>query len=168
MEIRLGDDPNPTLTRVDGFNAIVEQLLCWAASVSEWINTVDPWDFSDNGSDIPGAQAPESANSPLTPDEQAAVSEQLKSIREAIKQTYNLTADQSAKLDEKFEEADKASQRMGRKDWGLLFGGAVFSLILADAITPDVAGHILLLIEHGVGHLFSGPAVGGVLSDGQG
>lgn len=46
---------------------------------------------------------------------------------------------------------------MGRKDWGLLFGGAVFSLILADVIPPAVAGHILMMIEHGIGHLFSGP-----------
>jgi hypothetical protein len=55
---------------------------------------------------------------------------------------------------------------MGRKDWGLLFGGAVFSLILADVITPGMAGHILIMIEHGIGHLFSGPPTG-VLSAGQ-
>lgn len=58
---------------------------------------------------------------------------------------------------------------MGRKDWGLIFGSALFSLILADVITPGVAGHILMLLEHGIGYLFTGgtPSVREILGGGQ-
>jgi hypothetical protein len=56
---------------------------------------------------------------------------------------------------------------MGRKDWGMFFGGIALSLVLADIITPEVMGHIFMMIQHGIGHLFSGPATGGILSSGQ-
>jgi hypothetical protein len=42
----------------------------------------------------------------------------------------------------------------------------VFSLILADVITPGIAGHILMMIDHGIGYLFMGnpPSVHGILA----
>ena len=133
------------------------------------MDTPDLWELSRSGGGlILGELTPDSANTPFTPDEQTAISAQLKAIADSIKNTYELTAEQSAKLDEKFDEAEKASRRMGRKDWGLLFGGAVFSLILTDAITPGIAGHILMMIEHGLGHLFGSRPSSGVLSAGQG
>jgi tetrahydromethanopterin S-methyltransferase subunit G len=100
--------------------------------------------------------SPDSVNIPFSPDEQAEVSARLKEIAKSIKKVYKLTAEQSAKLDEKFEEAEKASRRMGRKDWGLLFGGAVLTLILSDTITPAIMGDILMMVQHGLGHLFGG------------
>jgi hypothetical protein len=95
-----------------------------------------------------------------------AITGQLAAIKEQIKKTYDLTAEQESKIDARFEEAEKASERLGRKDWILLFGGAVFSLILADIITPDIAQHVLMLTVHGLGHLFLGgpPPVRGILS----
>jgi hypothetical protein len=43
---------------------------------------------------------------------------------------------------------------MGRKDWIILFNGAIFSLILTDTITPDMAKHVILLAIHRLSHLF--------------
>jgi hypothetical protein len=117
---------------------------------------------------MPGELSPNSDNAPFNPGEQALISIQLKEIKEAVKKACALTNEQSKHIDEKFEEAEKASHRMGRKDWGMFFGGAVFSLILADVITPGMAGHILMMIDHGLGHLFAGAPVGGILSAGRG
>lgn len=147
---------------------LVGRVRSWAKDIPGWMDTPDLWKSMPDTSSIPGELTPESDNTPFTADEQKAISDQLKEIAESVKKTYELTAEQSAKLDEKFEEAEKASRRMGRKDWGLLFGGAVFSLILADVITPGVAGHILMMIEHGLGYLFGGPPVGGTLATGKG
>jgi hypothetical protein len=163
----VGSDPVSEQRGGPDFAEIVEDVKTWGSEISQWLDAPDLWKLSSGGTDVPGNLVSESANSPFTSDEQAAISARLKQVAESIKKTYELTAEQSAKLDEKFEEAEKASRRMGRKDWGLLFGGAVFSLILADAITPGIAGHILIMIEHGLGHLFGGPAVGGVLNAGQ-
>lgn len=42
------------------------------------------------------------------------------------------------------------------KDWLLLFGGSVLSLILTDIVTPRVAEHIFTMVIHGLSHLFAG------------
>jgi hypothetical protein len=51
----------------------------------------------------------------------------------------------------------------------MFFGGAILSLVLCDAITPAIMGHIFMMLGHGIGHLFIGvpPSVGGILSAGQ-
>jgi hypothetical protein len=163
---RLGDDPAWPMFSVNDFKGTVNNVLGWANKVADWIDTPDLWAAPQ--ADVPGQFIPESANTAFTEDEQAAISHQLRAIRETVKKIYELTAEQSAALDEKFEEAEKASRRMGRKDWGLLFGGAVFSLILTDVITPGIAEHILIMVQHGIGYLFTDGSVRGVLSDGQG
>lgn len=167
---QVGDDPRVADMQGMNFSRLYKVACRWSVDLANWIEWPDLWKKVSASTAIPGELTPESDNTPFTPDEQAAISAQLKEIAESVKKTYELTAEQSAKLDEKFEEAEKASQRMGRKDWGLLFGGAIFSLILADVITPGVAGHILMMIEHGLGHLFVGgaPSVRGILSTGGG
>ncbi len=145
----------------------VERVAKWAKDVALWLDAPDLWRISLGEGAIPGALAPDSSNTLFSPDEQASISIQLKEIREALKAICELTAEQSAEIDKKFEEAEKASQRMGRKDWGMFFGGVVLSLVLPDIITPEVMGHIFMMVEHGIGHLFGGPPVGGVLSAGS-
>jgi hypothetical protein len=166
---RIGDEPiSNASVSMHKFDDVLVVIANWADKVADWIDVPDLWEESLSQGYIPGELSPDSANTQFTPDEQGVVSTELKAVAESIKKTYELTAEQSAKLDEKFEEAEKASRRMGRKDWGLLFGGAVFSLILADVITPGVAGHILTMMEHGIGHLFSDSmTIRGIRSAGQ-
>jgi hypothetical protein len=155
--------------RYDDFDILASAAKEWADELAEWMNIPDIWENHPAPGGIPGELAPDSSNTRFTLEEQATVSAQLKAIAESVKRTYEPTAKQSAEVDRKFEEAEKASSRMGRKDWGLLFGGAVFSLILSDAITPGIAWHVLMMVEHGIGHMFMGgpPAVHGILSAGQ-
>jgi hypothetical protein len=164
---QVGDDPAAVTITTRHFEDIVEEVERWGREAAEWTDTPDLWKSMPDTSSIPGELIPESDNTPFTPDEQVAISAQLKEIAESVKKTYELTAEQSAKLDEKFEEAEKASRRMGRKDWGMFFGGVVLSLVLPGIITPEVMAHIFMMIEHGIGHLFGGPATGGILSSGQ-
>jgi hypothetical protein len=166
---QVGNDPAAPLTSTKDFENIVEWVGVWGSEASEWMETPDLWKSVPDAAIVPGDLTPESDNSQFTPDEQAAISTRMREIREAVKKTYELTAEQSAKLDEKFEDAEKASRRMGRKDWGMFFGGAVLSLILSDAITPAIMGDILMMVQHGIGHLFMGGpmSVQGILSAGQ-
>lgn len=168
VNLRVGTDPTVTINSPMNFTEVAERVRGWGMVVADWLDTPDLWESKPEPAAIPGELSPESANTPFTRDEQAAISAQLKEIAESIKKTYDLTDEQSAKLDEKFTEADKASRRMGRKDWGTFLGGIALSLVLADVITPDVMGHIFTLIEHGLGHLFTGgTSVRGIMSTGQ-
>jgi hypothetical protein len=168
LDSKVGDDPTLVIYTPYAFEKVVEQVAFWADAVWEWMDTPDLWKLARSGEKIPGELTPDSENTPFFPDEQAAMAAQLREIKEAIKKTHELTAEQSKHIDEKFVEAEKASRRMGRKDWGMFFGGALLSLILSDTITPAIMGDILMMVQHGIGHLFSGPPVSGVLSAGQG
>lgn len=149
-------------------NAICVAIIGWANDIVSLAEFPDVWQEIPGPIAMPGEFISDSGNTAFTSNEQAAISTQLKAIAETVKKTYELTTEQSAEIDKKFKEADKASRRMGRKDWGLLFGGALLSLILSDAITPGIMGHILVMVQHGIGQLFMGPPTGGgILSTGQ-
>lgn len=163
---QVGDDPWISDDRRMQFGEAYLEVVRWSSAVLDWMDTPDLWKSIPDSVAIPGELVNDSNNTPFASDEQAAISVQLKEISESIKKTCELTAEQSAEIDRKFEEAEKASHRIGRKDWGLLFGGALLSLILSDAITPAIMGDILMMVQHGLGHLFGGPPVGGVLSAG--
>ena len=134
----------------------MEDVEIWARDVVAWADVPDLWEIRHSWQSLSDAEYDGTANTPFAPEERAAISGQLAAIRKQIKKSYDLTAEQEAKIDARFEEAEKASERLGRKDWILLFGGSVFSLILADAITPDIAQHILMLTVHGLEHLYVG------------
>jgi hypothetical protein len=88
------------------------------------------------------------------PGELAQISGQLSEIKRYIRETKALSSEQVAHVEARLDQAEEASHRMGRKEWVLLFGGAVLALILTDTITPDVAQHILSMALHGLAHLF--------------
>jgi hypothetical protein len=166
---QLGTDPVELVLRSATWEEMMSKLQSWGPEILAWADIPELWSIKGNWQVLTDTQGQEVANSLFSQPEQEAIASQLAAIREAIKRTYELTAEQEAKIDAKFEEAEKASERLGRKDWILLFGGAVFSLILTDAITPDIAQHILMLAGHGLEHLFlSGPPrVRGILSAGR-
>ena len=93
-------------------------------------------------------------NTPFTSDEQADISARIKQIRDYIEATHELTSDQISHVETKLDQAEQASRRLGRKDWVNVFNGAVFSLILADLITPQTAQHVIMLAVQGLSHLF--------------
>ncbi len=93
-------------------------------------------------------------NTPFTKTEQIQISNQIHQIKNYILITYELTVERLSDVEERLDHIEEASRRLGRKDWLVLFNGAVFSLILADLIPPQAAQHILVLALHGIGHLF--------------
>jgi hypothetical protein len=127
----------------------------WARKIieigEEYANTHDMWaNLRHSKRILTGSYE----NTPLTASEQTEVSSQIQRVKEFIKETYELTAGQIAEVEERLDQAEQASRRMGRKDWLMLFNGAVFSLILSDLVPQQAAQHILLMTLHGLGHLF--------------
>jgi hypothetical protein len=93
-------------------------------------------------------------NDPFTNAELSQISEQLKQIQAYVRDARELSSEQAARVEDQFDQVRQASRRMGRKDWLSLFYGTLFSLILADIITPQLAQNILLFAFHGLSHLF--------------
>jgi hypothetical protein len=130
---------------------VLREIGSWGEKANSRVSSLQQREF-DLGVDE--AVYTYGSNDRFTVAEQYQVARQLRMIRESLKQNFNLSAEQMRRVEDRLDEAEDASRRLGRKDWILLFSGAVFSLILADIVTPDVAQHILIITTHGLGHLF--------------
>lgn len=74
--------------------------------------------------------------------------------RVEIVNQLRLSAEKLTAIDKRLEEAEKASERLGCKDWKSLFCGIALGLIVNDAIPPEVAQHLFMGVVHGIAHLF--------------
>lgn len=107
---------------------------------------------------VTGSDAAQSGEGrPFTPAEQAEVIDRLKAIRESVRRSYRLTARQLAAIDERLQEAERATKRMTIKDWKALFYGLILGLIVNDSVPAEAAQHIFLGVLHGLAHLLGGP-----------
>ncbi len=146
----------------NGQEAQYESLMWDAVEqvTRDWVRQVKKqniWTGNEEAKDaFTAAQGERAGNAPFTKDEQRQIAAQLQGVKEQLKEQFELTSEQIAHIDEKLDEAAEAAERMGRKDWLLLFGGTVFNLIVTDTVTPSVAGQIFTTVVHGLIHLFTG------------
>jgi hypothetical protein len=132
----------------------------WAEEVRLVVGTPDLWaEMRRSRELIADIQRADSGNMPFTQDEREQIVLELEKVKEQVKERFDLTDVQLAYINERLDEAAEATERMGRKDWRLLFGGTILNLIVTDTITPGVAGHIFNVVINGLAHLFgAGPA----------
>jgi hypothetical protein len=58
----------------------------------------------------------------------------------------------------KLDYVVSAAGRLGRKDWALMFGGAIISMIVADLLPREVMGDLLTMASHVLGYILGGGA----------
>jgi hypothetical protein len=140
---------------LDGVKAWIKGTEQFLVRAEEYARTPDLWDeLYQTRKYFVGQQKQSFEDTPFTLAEQAQVSSQLKQITAYIKTTHKLTREQISPVEATLNHAAEASSRMGRKDWLMLFYGAVSSLVLADLIPPQTAQHVFLLTIHALSHLF--------------
>jgi hypothetical protein len=101
------------------------------------------------------SQAEQGANnSNFTGAEQAEISARMKQVREYLRTSGEPTNEQLLQIESHLDHIEEASKRIGRKDWLMMFYGAVVSMAAADTVTPQAAQHIFMLVFHGLGHFF--------------
>jgi hypothetical protein len=137
------------------WEGVVNAAKAWAQEIVQpdfWISPPrnQEWFTSARYEDL--------TNTLFTAGERLEISNQLQEIKEDVREKYSLSDEQMSRVEAGLTEAVKASERIGRKDWLLLFSGTLFTLIMTDFITPEVAQHVLMIALHGLSHLFRGEA----------
>jgi len=134
---------------------VLVRLRRWAEEVVHYVDTPDLWSSLLRGYGVlANSRYAMSTNTVFAADEQALIAETLREVKDYVKQAYSLTSGQFSKIDEKIDEAISAADRMGRKDWLLLFAGVVLTLIVTDLVPPHVVQQFFMLTLQGLGHLF--------------
>lgn len=134
-------------------------------SVNKWVDEVrgfldgaempDLWEKLRHDRNFLGSpSAQDIENTPFTAGEQAEISAELHRIKSHLNTVPELTSAQISEIETRLEHLEKASERVGRKDWLMMFNGAITSLILSDLLPAQTAQHIVVMAVQGLGHLF--------------
>ena len=141
----------------DTWTALKFEFGQWLDEVKVELNTPDLWEDLRRGSELLAyGQHGDLANTPFTHAEQVQIAQQLAEIKQYVQKNCELTAEQTARVDARFDAAEEASRRLGRKDWVLLFGGALLGTLTSALLPAHIVLEILTATAQGIGHLFGG------------
>jgi len=130
---------------------VLEAFANWADESRYVAETADFWAELKRAPEIlAAAQAAEASNAPFTPAEQADISRRLDEIKEFVRKKFELTSEQLSAIDERLDDIKEASERLGRKDWLMLFYGGLVSTFLADAVPSSVIQTVLATAVRGI------------------
>jgi len=129
----------------------------WAREVKRDVATPDLWDEVRRKHGIlTGTTYEDTDNTLFTPGERAEIFEQVRQIKQYLKDLDSLTEARMLSIEERLDYVVSAADRVGRKDWKLMLSAAILGLILTDLLPREVVGDILTMASHGFDHFFGG------------
>ena len=94
-------------------------------------------------------------NSPFSSNELEQIAESIKKLKIELDQSELFLAEQLDLVTRKLDEIQAASQRLGRKDWIHYVGGALTSLCITAAFTPEARNGLFESVNAAFEWLFS-------------
>jgi hypothetical protein len=126
----------------------------WLDLVKHDINTPDLWAELQRENKFLEAVFDEATeNTPFTREEQREIAERLKQLPTDFKRMYSLSSAQIEQLEIKVDYLTKAAKRMGRKDWRILFIGAILATFFTAALPPETIHGIIQTSFRAIGLL---------------
>lgn len=105
------------------------QVERWANEIRQTVGVPDYWEELKRQMElVVSTQDKGLKNMSFTTDEMAQIVIQLQKIKKQLREQFELTSVQMEQMEERLNEAEQASKRMGRKDWMLLFSQTVRQL----------------------------------------
>ena len=152
----LSGDGDETTSEIYGWQTLMERLQWWLADVRSDTETPDLWAELLRQTEALSAVSNEHfENTLFTPSERGEIAERLVQLRENAKASHPLSEEQAANLALQLDYAVDALDRVGRKDWFLMFCGTLMTFLISAALPPDVARDISrTFVAHLLGHLF--------------
>jgi hypothetical protein len=127
----------------------------WAGGVKKFAHVPDLWaEFSTGKEFLSDVEFNTLNNAPFSPNEQLRMAEQLQELKSYLVDKYSLSGDQISQIEARLDEIEEATQRIGRKDWLLMFYGVMFTLLVTAVVPPDAVQYIIAMVIHGLGDLF--------------
>jgi hypothetical protein len=143
-------------TGPSSWQTLLPRISRWLEEVKQDLNTPDLWAELQRDAKLLGAgSSMVTENTPFTADEQREIAERLKSLGEYVSVMHSLSKAQIQTLEEKLDYLIDASTRLGRKDWLIVFIGAILSYVFGAAILPESAHTIFTTFLRGIGLLYS-------------
>lgn len=140
-------------------SVVVPQFGSWLTYLKRELAAPDPWGALAQEHQLFGAVSDAAAaNTSFTPEEQAAIQQQLREAKEYVRATYAqaLSSDQVRTIEDRLDYLEGAAARVPRIDWRNAFAGTMLTLVVESIIPPEVVRQVITLVAQGIGHLFGG------------
>jgi len=133
----------------------------WAEEVKQDVDTPDLWaELQRERGILTGPSDEEVENTPFTPDEQAKIAEGFRGIKEYVRTTYELPADQYVTIDKRLDALEDAARRGVRRiDWRNQLLGVFIGLVIDAVLPQEPVRHMLIIVLRGLGSLFGADGV---------
>lgn len=153
-----GDQPVWKLEK-HSWQAVMTSVESWLWDVKRDADTPDLWaELRGRTQLLDGVWDEAFDNRRFTPDEQGEIAKQLSEFREYVQSAHPPSEQQLADLDAKLDYLVDAATRLGRKDWLIIFVGAIVAWLVASALQSDAAGQIFEALMSGIAQLL-GPGL---------
>ena len=119
-------------------------FIPWLESLITEINTDDPWEIFSKSQQLFESNTTEIENNAFTSEEIKLLAQKLDTIENHIISLQHSTVEEIKVIHENFTEIKKASNRIGKKDWTLLFLGNITSMLITKLITPENINSIIV------------------------
>ncbi len=95
-------------------------------------------------------------NSMFTEPERKRIAEAVEEVKVQLHSMHAWNAQEAAIIDRQFSHLEEALERVGRKDWLLLFYGGIMSVLINLAVTPEQGDRIMALAATLLRPIFEG------------
>lgn len=134
---------------------VPEKIERWAGDVKRDVDTPDLWhEVRQRQGLLTGAAYESSDNTPFTANERQEIGEQIRQIKEFLRESRMINEARLQSIAATLDYLVSTTDRMGRKDWALMFGGAILGALMADYLPREVVGDLLKMAYSVLGHLF--------------
>jgi hypothetical protein len=148
---------------VYNWEALMTRVSRWLEEVKHDLETPDLWAELLRETELLGDASNEGAeNTRFTAEEKKEIVRRLHELEEHARSRYSLSAEQMKALHTKIDYLIEAVDRMGRKDWSLMFIGVALTFIFASAFPPESVREVVLPLLRAIGHLIGLPELPGV------
>jgi hypothetical protein len=157
----VGGAPFGDSSRCD-WDQFLEQITYWAREVRYELDTPDFWAELKNSARVLAELDDELAdNRPFTQGERTQIAQGLDEVKEHVSATYHPAPEQMAVIERGVEELKEATERVNRKDWGLMFQGIILGWVVDAFVPPEAVHGILMVLLYGIAHIAGGgpPAI---------
>lgn len=151
----VGDNP-PWRIESYSWTAVTDRVQRWAEEVRRDVDTPDLWaGLRDGQGMLTGVGHEGVENTPFSPQEQVEIRQGLQEVKGLVESMELLSETQRMSVLAKLDDMATAAGRVGRKDWLLMFGGVVLSVLMEQLLPKDAVWDIISTVGRDLGHLFS-------------
>jgi hypothetical protein len=115
----------------------------WIYAVRTEIGAPDLWALHSEASALLQRGAQHQENAPFTADEQKEIDIALRALSREIQALEDVTEEQRQNAEELVEHLRESSKRSGRRDWLLMFTGAVLGWGMNAGLTPGILHQLI-------------------------